>query len=989
MPTILLPNLDLVQTFFVPKDRVGQSPYCFLTGIDVYFKNKPSLSQLVGIENPGAIMSLCEVGSNQVPIPEQILPDSTVRLNYDQIPLLQVEDVQTINVSSTTTSSTSREYDPIYKGVGFTAVGQTSRSTIFSFKFAAIDSVATLYFSDPRAGHAIYITRGGSGPFFGGGGSVFFRSNTRQTPGLSALTSADRSYLARNGFRAPVTGGFSIVKDNNIQGVGKITWSHDSSSDSEDYTISIGQGKNRRLDCFLQYASGIRTKNNLTRTPVTVKKITTTSRTYGSAAKFIFETPVLVQTDKLYGIMLDYEDPRYDTWTNVQGQYLIGTSTRSKGASQSGDGKYFSAHASGNDFSLKPENNKDLMFEVYAAKFNANTANVELVHDEYEFLTIDDYSANGTGFNVNEFVYQDYGNATINATYGYIGSGFFKSGTVDVSNNRYVVTGSGTTFTTDLAVDDYIVITDLTSGNTDVRQVAELTNSTSFVLDYPTSFSNSAAYLKKTAIAQVYDIDYGANLAILTNSNANASVKFQNSGIRYVTITAAGSGYDNTDVVTVYSGGSTLNAVANVTTDASGNIVSLNFSNVGVGFTSSPSIIISNSSVLTSNTSNGSGATLTANIYGGFIKGDVSEYSANIVSVDDYNISKFDPDIKLPSESPDVEIILRHNFANSSYYVASGREALTKDGNNSLTFDGIIASRSNEVASNTNLHGTNKSSVIKAEFKTNQANTNLYMSPLLHEDLFDVYTYKYDINNNSSNEITRNGSSLSKSITKKISFANNKFAEDVRVFMTAYKPVGTDILVYAKVYHTADNEAFDDKVWTPLELISGSGLNSGRVDKSDLLDLHFGFKKYPTTDSELSGTVTLSSGSTTLSGSGTTFTSSLANNDIIRIYNPLFSDTNYLVAVATTVTDNTTITINESTTNNSILGSGLKIAKVNTAHVQTAFTNPQNFNVSRYYNSTLQEFDGYNVLAVKIVLLSNSYTTVPEVEDIRVIGVSA
>ena len=47
--------------------------------------------------------------------------------------------------------------------------------------------------------------------------------------------------------------------------------------------------------------------------------------------------------------------------------------------------------------------------------------------------------------------------------------------------------------------------------------------------------------------------------------------------------------------------------------------------------------------------------------------------------------------------------------------------------------------------------------------------------------------------------------------------ANNKFAEDLLVFLTAYRPANTDIKVFARIHNSDDPEAFDDKDWTMLE----------------------------------------------------------------------------------------------------------------------------------------------------------------------------
>ena len=297
-------------------------------------------------------------------------------------------------------------------------------------------------------------------------------------------------------------------------------------------------------------------------------------------------------------------------------------------------------------------------------------------------------------------------------------------------------------------------------------------------------------------------------------------------------------------------------------------------------------------------------------------------------------------------------------------------------------------SRSNEVVSNTYLYNTDKSSIFKATMRAKKPSNNLYMSPIFHLNNLNVFTYQYDINNDSTNENTRYGNAHAKYVSKKITFNPGTFVEDVRVFVTAYKPVGTDILVYAKIYNTADNiDSFDDRDWSLLELKQGAGKSSSQAKLNDVIELTYGFRNYPQIDSTLTGTVTVTSGSTTITGSGTTFTSDLANNDLIRVYNELFANTNYFVAHVTEVTDSTTLTISSSTTNSSIIGSGLKIDKIDMKH--EAFNNPQNFGMVRYYNSDMIEVDDYNVLAVKIVLLAENENIVPEVEDIRVIGVSA
>jgi len=60
-----------------------------------------------------------------------------------------------------------------------------------------------------------------------------------------------------------------------------------------------------------------------------------------------FTNPVLVKTGRYYGIVVKFNDPAYDIWTNVQGDRLIGsggvTNTASPGSQSRFDGFLYKA----------------------------------------------------------------------------------------------------------------------------------------------------------------------------------------------------------------------------------------------------------------------------------------------------------------------------------------------------------------------------------------------------------------------------------------------------------------------------------------------------------------------------------------------------------------------------------------------------------------------------------------------------------------------
>lgn len=70
------------------------------------------------------------------------------------------------------------------------------------------------------------------------------------------------------------------------------------------------------------------------------------------------------------------------------------------------------------------------------------------------------------------------------------------------------------------------------------------------------------------------------------------------------------------------------------------------------------------------------------------------------------------------------------------------------------------------------------------------------------------------------------GPAAAKYISRVVTLAQGFEATDLRVFLTAYKPSGTDILVYYKVKSPNDPETFEDKNYTLMAQRTGSGVYS-------------------------------------------------------------------------------------------------------------------------------------------------------------------
>jgi hypothetical protein len=142
-------------------------------------------------------------------------------------------------------------------------------------------------------------------------------------------------------------------------------------------------------------------------------------------------------------------------------------------------------------------------------------------------------------------------------------------------------------------------------------------------------------------------------------------------------------------------------------------------------------------------------------------------------------------------------------------------------------------SKSNEVAS---MSGA-KSSTFRIALGTSTS----YASPAIGLGRKSSLFVKNIINNDATNEYTRYGSASTKYVSKKVVLADGQEAEDLKVMITAYRPVDTDIKVYAKFWNPSDPETFDSKNWTLLSYLSDTDLvYSSPTDRTNFYEYEFG-----------------------------------------------------------------------------------------------------------------------------------------------------
>lgn len=211
-----------------------------------------------------------------------------------------------------------------------------------------------------------------------------------------------------------------------------------------------------------------------------------------------------------------------------------------------------------------------------------------------------------------------------------------------------------------------------------------------------------------------------------------------------------------------------------------------------------------------------------------FVRGQKSGASASVASYDNLRMNTIVP--KIPE-------ILRHK-TQSSWQIkttsASGVERnyipmLNGEENSFYDEEKAVFSKSNEPNS--------RSLTIRGTMQTEDN----HISPIIDLSRTNAIILGNIINNDVTDEHKMAGNANVRYVSKKITLADGQDAEDMSVFVDAYKPRGTDVKVYAKIIHAEDPEAFNDKDFTPLTQITASNTYSTGLDGTDIKEFEFGF----------------------------------------------------------------------------------------------------------------------------------------------------
>jgi hypothetical protein len=177
-----------------------------------------------------------------------------------------------------------------------------------------------------------------------------------------------------------------------------------------------------------------------------------------------------------------------------------------------------------------------------------------------------------------------------------------------------------------------------------------------------------------------------------------------------------------------------------------------------------------------------------------------------------------------------------------------------------------ILSRS--VESNTSLSSATMASTRSAEVSYLFDGRNRLASPAIDLARISIIGTNNLISSNaeiatSEDNVAFGGNSKTRYISRTVTLADGQDAEDLRVYLTAYKPATADVYVYYKILHREDSDSFDQARWILMERdIEQGSISTTRYssseNKEDFFEMTFKVPDY--TDTPRSGANTTNSG---------------------------------------------------------------------------------------------------------------------------------
>ena len=225
------------------------------------------------------------------------------------------------------------------------------------------------------------------------------------------------------------------------------------------------------------------------------------------------------------------------------------------------------------------------------------------------------------------------------------------------------------------------------------------------------------------------------------------------------------------------------------------------------------------------------GSTPTVATSGTFANGEilVGQTSNNvhlIVNLDNIALNTINPQIQLLKFN-NTEATWSVKNTNTSDVVDTNGTSIEPGENYDLSSAKRINGRTTEAGTKTyQLTGT----------LTTETNT---LSPAIDIKRISNISVENKINNDSTGETGASGNALARYISRQITLDDGQDAEDMKVYLTAYRPATSTILVYYKIQNGEDPGAFKDKAWVAMTQVTSTTTVSDSELKTDWKEFEF------------------------------------------------------------------------------------------------------------------------------------------------------
>ena len=237
-----------------------------------------------------------------------------------------------------------------------------------------------------------------------------------------------------------------------------------------------------------------------------------------------------------------------------------------------------------------------------------------------------------------------------------------------------------------------------------------------------------------------------------------------------------------------------------------------------------------------------------------FIRGQSNGYTARIVAMNRLqgDVFKFTTDYLQPSNTT-ISASTKMALSNSTRDTSDISININTD--TELNAPRYILSRS--VESNTSASSSSFASSRSAEFKITIKSTSDLASPAVDLRRTSLCMIENLINSNttigsSEDGVKTGGNAKARYISRRVTLADGQDAEDLRVYVTAYKPSGAGVHVYYKALNREDSDTFADSKWIPMAAVTDAGFTSAArysssEDTEDFIELAYQIDSYSNT----------------------------------------------------------------------------------------------------------------------------------------------